>query len=61
MNDKTSAIEMRGIRVQQAAALISLSLPWMAQGFQNYTSVDMMNAQLALMDNRPDNCPPWCV
>ena len=41
------------------AVLAALSLSWTAYGFQNYSSVDMMRAQLALMGDRPDDCPPW--
>jgi len=42
-----------------AAALATLSLAWTAYGYQNYTSLDMIRTQLALMDDRPDDCPPW--
>jgi hypothetical protein len=32
-------------------------------GFINssYSEIDMMQAQLALLDNRPKDCPPWFV
>jgi len=40
------------------AVLATLSLSW-SVGAQNYSSLDMMRAQLALLDDRPDNCPPW--
>jgi hypothetical protein len=42
-----------------AAVLATLSLAWTTYGFNNYTSLDMMRTQLALMDDRPDDCPPW--
>jgi hypothetical protein len=41
------------------AALAVLSLSWSARAYQNSSSVNMMRAQLALMDDRPDECPPW--
>lgn len=25
----------------------------------NYSTMDMMRAQLSLMDDRPKDCPPW--
>lgn len=28
---------------------------------KNYTQFDMMRAQLALLDDRPSDCPPWLV
>ncbi|KAI0976907.1 hypothetical protein F4678DRAFT_128699 [Xylaria arbuscula] len=40
------------------AALAALSLSSVVAAQKNYTQVDMMRAQLALMDDRPDNCPP---
>jgi hypothetical protein len=39
--------------------LAGLSLAWTAYGSSNYSSIDMMRAQLALMDDRPADCPPW--
>ncbi|CAM1510107.1 Fc.00g004420.m01.CDS01 [Cosmosporella sp. VM-42] len=35
-------------------------LPALAMGYQNssYSHIDMMRAQMALLDDRPDNCPP---
>ncbi|KAF7877304.1 hypothetical protein EAF04_000987 [Stromatinia cepivora] len=38
--------------------LATLSLSWNAYAFTNYSTIDSMKAQLALMDDRPDNCPP---
>jgi hypothetical protein len=46
-------------RLLGSLAIAALSLSWTGYAFQNYTQVDMMRAQLALMDDRPDNCPPW--
>ncbi|KAK1757342.1 hypothetical protein QBC47DRAFT_339921 [Echria macrotheca] len=47
-------------RLQRSLALaaLSLSLPWLASAYNNVSSVDMMRAQLALMDDRPKDCPP---
>ncbi|KAK4129190.1 hypothetical protein N657DRAFT_639762 [Parathielavia appendiculata] len=39
-----------------AAALLSLSS--MAYAYTNYSSVDMIRAQLALLEDRPKDCPP---
>lgn len=41
------------------ALVAALSLSWTAQALHNYSSIDMMRAQMSLMDNRPDDCPPW--
>lgn len=40
-----------------ALGVVSLSCVVAAQ--KNYTQVDMMRAQLALLDDRPGDCPPW--
>ncbi|RDL38807.1 uncharacterized protein BP5553_03147 [Venustampulla echinocandica] len=46
------------------AVLATLALSWMGYAYafknqnQSYSSADMMQTQLALMDDRPDNCPP---
>ncbi|KAK3987774.1 hypothetical protein QBC44DRAFT_330918 [Cladorrhinum sp. PSN332] len=40
------------------ALAIALSLSSIAMAHTNYSSVDMMRAQLALMENRPKDCPP---
>lgn len=37
------------------------SLPAMASAWANYTQADMMQAQLALLDGRAADCPPWYV
>ena len=43
-------------------ALVALpSLPAMASAWATYTQADMMQAQLALLDGRPPDCPPWYV
>lgn len=39
-------------------ALGASVLSGLASAQKNYTQIDMMRAQLALMDDRPD-CPPW--
>ncbi|KAI2604129.1 uncharacterized protein GGS25DRAFT_449216 [Hypoxylon fragiforme] len=39
-------------------ALGALSLSCLVTAQQNYTQVDMMRAQLALMGDRPSDCPP---
>jgi hypothetical protein len=36
-----------------------LSLSSIAAAYTNYSSVDMIRAQLALMEDRPKDCPPW--
>jgi hypothetical protein len=48
--------------MRRGTALVALlSLSWTAQAMHNYSSIDMMRAQMSLMDNRPDDCPPWYV
>ncbi|KAI1372330.1 hypothetical protein F4677DRAFT_265292 [Hypoxylon crocopeplum] len=39
-------------------ALGALSLSGLVSSWGNYTQVDMMRAQLALLDDRPSDCPP---
>ncbi|KAI1502531.1 hypothetical protein F5X99DRAFT_157626 [Biscogniauxia marginata] len=39
-------------------ALGALSLSCIAAAQKNYTQVDMLRAQLALLDDRPSDCPP---
>ncbi|KAM3084061.1 FAD-dependent urate hydroxylase [Clarireedia jacksonii] len=39
------------------AVLATLSLSWSTCAW-NYSTIDSMRAQLALMDDRPDDCPP---
>lgn len=43
-----------------AAGLLAL-VPSLAMAQENstYSEADMLRAQLALMGDRPDNCPPW--
>lgn len=53
------ALSLSGAR--SAILLGVLSLSSVASAFANYSSVDMMRAQLALMDERPKDCPPWYV
>ena len=47
------------LRLQRALAIAALSLSCVASASKNYSSVDMMRAQLALLDDRPKDCPPW--
>jgi ATP-binding cassette subfamily G (WHITE) protein 2 len=46
-------------RLLGTAVVATLSLAWTSYGYSNYSSIDMMRAQLALMDDRPEDCPPW--
>lgn len=52
-------------RTARAFALGALALASAASAFQNYSSsyagVEALRAQLALMDDRPSDCPPWFV
>ncbi|KAL2271321.1 hypothetical protein VTJ83DRAFT_692 [Remersonia thermophila] len=45
-------------RLPRALALAALSLSSLASAYSNYTSIDMMRAQMALMADRPKDCPP---
>ncbi|EHA54731.1 ABC transporter [Pyricularia oryzae 70-15] len=45
-------------RLRTALALGATSLLWLASVSANYTTYDSMRAQLALMDDRPKDCPP---
>ncbi|EKD12648.1 uncharacterized protein L3040_005232 [Drepanopeziza brunnea f. sp. 'multigermtubi'] len=47
---------MRG--VLDRVAFGALSLAWTVAAAGNYSSIDMMRAQLALMGDRPADCPP---
>ncbi len=44
-----------------AVAVAALPLAGLASAYANYSTVDMARAQLALMDDRPKDCPPWYV
>ncbi|KAI2622383.1 hypothetical protein GGR54DRAFT_61305 [Hypoxylon sp. NC1633] len=44
--------------IYRLAALGALSLSCLVVAQRNYTQVDMMRAQLALLDDRPTDCPP---
>jgi len=46
-------------RISRAVALSALSFAGLASAFLNYSTPDMMRAQMALMDDRPKDCPPW--
>jgi len=50
-----------GLRIPGAFALAALSLSWVAAASRDYSSIDMMRAQIALLDDRPKDCPPWDV
>lgn len=45
-----------------AAAILAFR-PVFVAAYANssFSEVDMLRAQLALMDDRPDGCPPWLV
>jgi len=43
------------------AVLSALTISWPVHAYGNYSSMDMLRAQLALEDDRPDDCPPWLV
>ena len=45
-------------RYLETVVLATISLAWAAHA-RNYSSIDIMRTQLALMDDRPDECPPW--
>lgn len=56
---------MRRLQLE-AVVLATLPLSWAARSYQtpiyhtsNHSSVDLLRAQLSLMDDRPDDCPPW--
>jgi hypothetical protein len=57
LHNSVKIIDMR--RHLGTAVLAGLSLAWTTFGYSNYSSIDMMRAQLSLMDDRPDDCPPW--
>ncbi|KAK3354314.1 hypothetical protein B0H65DRAFT_8042 [Neurospora tetraspora] len=44
--------------IPRALALAALSLSCVASAYQNYTSIDMLRAQMELMADRPKDCPP---
>ncbi|KAG7292889.1 hypothetical protein NEMBOFW57_002934 [Staphylotrichum longicolle] len=46
------------LRRHRALALVALSLSCVTSAYTNYSSVDMIRAQLALMEDRPKDCPP---
>jgi hypothetical protein len=47
-------------RLPRALALAALALSPLADAYSNYSmDIDMMRAQLALMADRPKDCPPW--
>lgn len=52
-------------RSARAFVLGALVLTSTVAASQNYSmsspDIDALRAQLALMDNRPKDCPPWCV
>jgi hypothetical protein len=48
-------------RPWQWLALGLLSISWPATAYTNTSSMAMLRAQSRLMDDRPDDCPPWYV
>ncbi|KAK3309914.1 uncharacterized protein B0T15DRAFT_17866 [Chaetomium strumarium] len=46
------------LRLPRALTVAALSLSCVASALTNYSSIDMMRAQLALMEDRPKDCPP---
>ncbi len=46
-------------RLVGAATLAAFSLSWTTYGYGNYSTGDMMRAQLALMADTPTDCPTW--
>ena len=57
-------LHLMASRILRAAVLGALSLASLGDAYNNYSSydsVDMMRAQLALMEGRPKECPPWYV
>ena len=47
------------LKLPRALALAALALSCVTSASNNYSSVDMMRAQLTLMEDRPKDCPPW--
>lgn len=62
-NTATSSVPCLIMAPRTAFALIAglLSLSCVASASKNYSSIEMMRAELALMDDRPKDCPPWYV
>lgn len=53
-------------RIVRASVLGALALSGVAAAFDNYSTtsypgIEALRAQLALMDDRPKDCPPWFV
>jgi hypothetical protein len=47
------------LRALLAGVLIAAPSVVAAYANSTFSNVDMLRAQLALMDNRPKDCPPW--
>lgn len=47
------------LRALLAGALVAAPSMVAAYANSTFSHVDMLRAQLALMDNRPKDCPPW--
>ncbi|KAL2021651.1 hypothetical protein VTK56DRAFT_7004 [Thermocarpiscus australiensis] len=45
-------------RLRGALAVTALSLSCVTSAYKNYSSIDTIRAQLALMEDRPKDCPP---
>lgn len=54
-----TAMAPPGLRSLFVGAVACLPALAMAYANASYSSLDMLRAQMALMDNRPDGCPPW--
>ncbi len=48
-------------RISRLLAVGALSISCFVSAAANYSSIDMLRAQAALMDDRPSDCPPWYV
>jgi hypothetical protein len=47
------------LRLPRALTVAALTVSCVTSALSNYSSIDMMRAQLALMEDRPKDCPPW--
>lgn len=47
---------LRSLAIAAMALLPALAA---AQANTSYTDIDMLRAQMELLDNRPKDCPPW--
>lgn len=47
------------LRLPRALAVAALSLTCLTSAYNHTSSIDMTRAQLAIMEDRPKDCPPW--